>query len=108
LKGTAIAAEPPGDVARFGLAAPALRITLTDKAGKPIGIVLADKQNAKYFVMREGGPSVFETRDYMYTRLDKQVRDFEQGTTTTTIAAAPGGPAPADEGDDEPGGEDED
>jgi len=118
LKGSAIAAEPPpGDLVPFGLTAPGLRLTVTDKDGKPIGVVLAAKQDAKYFVMREGGPTVFETRDYMYTRLDKQARDFEQGTTPTTVAPAPGGGAmvPLDlglggdgeGGPDEGGGEDE-
>jgi hypothetical protein len=106
LKGSTIVAEPPGDLAKFGLATPALRITLTDKAGKPIGTVLADKQNDKYFVLREGGPSVFETRDYMYTRLDKQARDFEVGATTTTVAGAPG--AADGDAEDDAGGEDED
>jgi hypothetical protein len=89
LKGSAIAAEPPpGDLTPFGLTAPGLRITVSGKDGKPIGVVLLSKQDAKYFTMREGGPTVFETRDYMYTRLDKQARDFEQGTTPTTIAPA--------------------
>lgn len=119
LKGSGVAAEPPGDLARFGLAAPAFRIALTDKAGKPIGTLLAAKQDAKYYVMREGGPTVFETRDYMYTRLDKQAHDFEQTTTTTGPAAgaappsavappagnAPGGDA---DGEDAPAGDDED
>ena len=106
LRGSAIAAEPPGDLARFGLAAPALRITVSDKDGKPIGTVLAAKQDAKYYVMREAGPTVFETRDYMFTRLDKQARDFEQSTTPTT-APAPGAPA-LDLDDEEPDGADED
>lgn len=116
LKGSAVAAEPPGDLGRFGLGAPALRITLTDKDGKPIGTVLAAKQDTKYFVMRDGGPTVFETRDYMFTRLDKQARDFEQSTTPTT-ASAPGAQPPPGlqapmpggdaDGEDDAGGEDE-
>jgi hypothetical protein len=113
LKGSAIAAEPPpANLTPFGLAAPGLRLTVTDKDGKPIGVVLLAKQDAKYFTMREGGPTVFETRDYMYTRLDKQARDFEQGTTPTTVAppaAAPGGQMimpPPDAGGDDLGGED--
>lgn len=84
LRGASIAAEPPGDLGRFGLGAPNLRISLTDKDGKPIGTVLAAKHDGKDYVMREGGPTVFETRDYMYTRLDKRAQDFEQGATTTT------------------------
>jgi hypothetical protein len=97
LKGSSVAAEPPGDLGRFGLAAPSLRISVADKAGKPLGTVLAAKQDAKYFVMQDGGPTVFETRDYMYSRLDKQAHDFEVGTTTTTVAGSNGGGGTDDE-----------
>jgi hypothetical protein len=106
LKGSGIAADPAGDLTKFGLAAPALRITLTDKDGKPMGTAVAAKEGAKYYAMRDGGGTVFETRDYMYTRLDKQQRDFEAGGTTTTLA--PAGGEPEDDGDGEPlGDEDE-
>jgi hypothetical protein len=95
LKGSGIAAEPPGDLARFGLAAPTLRLALADKSGQPVGTILAAKHDGKYYVMREGGPTVFETRDYMYTRLDKQARDFEQA------AGAPAAAGAGDEADDD-------
>lgn len=101
LKGSAIAAEPPGDLTKFGLATPALRLTVTDRSGAAVGTVLASKQDGKYYAMRDGGQTVFETRDYMYTRLDKQARDFEQSTTPTTAPSAPAGNEP----DDEPEGE---
>jgi hypothetical protein len=110
LRGSGVAAEPATDLPKWGLAAPALRIALTDKDGKPIGTILAAKQDGKYYVMREGGPTVFETRDYMFTRLDKQARDFDATTTpSTTLAPAAGPPdagAPPDDSDD--GGGDED
>jgi hypothetical protein len=105
LKGSAIAAEPPGDLARFGLDAPALRLTVTDNDGKPIGTVLGAKKDAKHYVMREGGPTVFETRDYMYTRLDKQARDFEQSATSTL--AGPDADAEDSDAEDAPAGDDE-
>lgn len=124
LKGSGVAAEPAGDLKPFGLATPSLRITLTDKDGKPIGTVLAAKEGAKYFAMKDGGTTVFETRDYMYTRLDKQQRDFDATVTPTTIAPPPGGAmgpgvpgmppgamAPGggeDEGDGEPLGDEDD
>jgi hypothetical protein len=63
--------------------------------------------------MRDGGPTVFETRDYMYTRLDKQARDFEQSTTPTTAppagVTAPAPPMPGGDADaeDDAGGDDE-
>ncbi|HEV7731072.1 MAG TPA: DUF4340 domain-containing protein [Candidatus Binatia bacterium] len=76
LRGAAIAAEPAGDLKPFGLDAPDLRITLLDRDSKPIGTALASQRDGKYFAMREGGTTVFEVRDYMFTRLDKKGPDF--------------------------------
>ena len=106
LRGSDVAAEPPGDLARFGLAAPDLRVTLSDKDGQPIGTVLAAKQNGKYYVMHAGGETVFEARDYMYARLDKHDRDFVEtppppGASTTMPPAAEGEEPADDMGGDE-------
>jgi hypothetical protein len=76
LKGSSIAAEPAADLKRFGLDAPDLRFTVLDREQKPLGTVLLAKHDGKFFAVREGGSTVFEVRDYMYTRLDKQLRDF--------------------------------
>jgi hypothetical protein len=119
LKGSAIAEEPAKDLKRFGLDAPDLRVTLADREQKPIGTMLLAKKGGKYYAVQEGGPTVLEVRDYMYTRLDKQQRDFvgvEAPPTTVPSAAGmpdmpddemrggiPGGGAP----DDEPSDEDE-
>ena len=79
LRGSDIAAEPPGVLAPFGLDAPALRITIADKQGKDLGTLLITKKDAKFYAMRAGGPTVFETRDYMYARLDKKRSDVLEG-----------------------------
>ena len=109
LRGASIAAEPAGDLAPYGLDAPDLRITLTDKDGQAIGTIVGAKHDAKYYVMKAGGRTVYEARDYMYSRLDKKPGDFVEaeqkpGAATTTIPANPAPPPPADEGE----GEDED
>jgi hypothetical protein len=113
LRGSDVAAEPATDLGHFGLDAPDLRIALTDKDGQAIGTVAAAKRDGKYYVMRTGGEAVFEARDYMYARLDKQLRDFVEDptATTTTIAAPPPPPAAGadeDDGDDGSGGEEGD
>lgn len=101
LRGADIAAEPPGNLARFGLDAPDLRISLTDKQGQDLGTVIAARRDDKYYTMRGGGPTVFEARDYMYTRLDKQRTSFvESGTTSTTLAGPDENAAVDDVGDD--------
>jgi hypothetical protein len=88
LRGSDVAAEPPGDLARFGLDAPDLRIVLTDKDKQAIGTVLGAKKDGKYYVMRGDGPLVFEARDYMYNRLDKKTDDFLAPKTPTSLPAA--------------------
>jgi len=107
LRGSDIAAEPAGDLSRFALDAPDLRIVLADKDGQPLGTVLAAKKDAKYYAVRDGGQTVYETRDYMFSRLDKHRTDFVQGAAPTPGAASgstPPSSAPpndgADEGDD--------
>jgi hypothetical protein len=102
LRGSDIAAEPAHDVAPYGLDAPDLRITLTDKEGQAMGTVLAAKHDGKYYVMHAGAETVFEARDYMYTRLDKQPRDLvesDAGPTATTQPPPP--PAEEDEEDEQ-------
>ena len=105
LRGADIAAEPAKDLAAWGLDHPDVRVTLTDKEGQPIGTVLAAKHDGKPYVMRAGSDTVFEARDYMYARVDKQPKDLleEPGAAsegakapTTTAPSA----APADEGDE--------
>jgi hypothetical protein len=75
LRGSDVAAEPATDLAAFGLDAPALRITLTDRKGATVGTLLVAEKGGKYYAMRAGGATVFETRDYMYTRLRKTRSD---------------------------------
>ena len=106
LRGADIAAEPAKDLAAWGLDRPDLRLTLTDKEGQPIGTVLGAKHDGKPYVMRAGSETVFEARDYMYARIDKQPKDLVEepgaaGATTTTEPSPPPEPGEADdEGDD--------
>jgi hypothetical protein len=101
LRGADIAAEPAGDLARFGLDTPDVRLALADTQGKAIGTVLAAKHDGMHYVARADGGPVFEVRDYMYARLDRQAKDFVEATTTTTV------PPDEDAGDHEDGAEDE-
>jgi hypothetical protein len=104
LKGSSIAQEPATDLKRFGLDAPDIRLTIVDREQKPIGAVLLAKRDGAYYAMREGGQTVFEVRDYMYTRLDKQQRDF---VGPEPQPAAQPADRPADVGDADVGGDDE-
>jgi Domain of unknown function (DUF4340) len=91
LRGADVVTDQASDLSAYGLDAPALHITLFDKDGKPLGTVLATKHDGKYYAIREGQPTVFEVRDYMFTRLDKQEKDFLQAPA----APPPSAPAPS-------------
>jgi len=109
LRGASIAAEPAGDLAPYGLDAPDLRITLSDKDGQPIGTIVGAKHDAKYYVMKAGGQTVYEARDYMYTRLDKKSGDFVEAEQKPGVSTTvPAGPAPPPAAEDEGDGEGED
>jgi len=94
LRGSEIVAEPveAKDLSGYGLDAPDIRVALTDKDAKPIGVVLAAQHDGRRYVMRDGGGTVFEARDYIYSRLDKKAADF----VTTDSATPPAGEAPKD------------
>jgi Domain of unknown function (DUF4340) len=96
LKGYEIAADQPTDLAQFGLDQPLLALTLFGEENKPVGTVLLgsrEKDGKKeYTAMLEGGPTVFLVRDYLFTRLDKQPKDFVEKPPTPTVG--PGTPAP--------------
>jgi hypothetical protein len=101
LRGSDVAAEPPGDLARFGLDAPDLRVVLTDKDKQALGAVLAAKKDGKHYVMRADGPVVFEARDYMYNRLDKKTDDFLAAAPAAGAAPDATGADDAENADDE-------
>jgi hypothetical protein len=71
LKGASIVAEPPPTPTGFGLDAPSLRVRLADRDGAPVGEVLASEHEGSYYAMQAGAGVVYETRDYMYARIDK-------------------------------------
>ena len=103
LRGADVVADGTIDLAAWNLTAPDLRIDLTDKESKPVGSVLAARKDGKYYVARDGGTTVFEVRDYMFTRLDKQPRDFTESAPAPGAAVSPPPSAPTDM--DDGGGE---
>ena len=72
-----------------------------------LGTVLAVKKDAKYFALREGTQTVYEVRDYMFTRLDKKPTDFiNDGSTPPVAVPVPQGDDHDDIGADDDGGGD--
>ncbi len=127
ISGYEIAADQPASLAPFGLDQPLLTITIIGEENKPIGTVLmstrqADNAKNEYTATTQGGQTVFLVRDYLYTRLDKQPKDFIE-KPTPTVSGTPGailapgadepedeplGDEPPDTGQDEPSGSEQD
>jgi uncharacterized protein DUF4340 len=97
LRGSDVAAEPAGDLARFGLADPALRVRLVDRQGQELGTILAARESGKHYAMRAGSDTVLEVRDYMYARLDKHRDDFVAQATPPGDGRGQVAPDAADE-----------
>jgi len=93
LRGADVVTDQAGDLAPYGLNAPALRITLFAKDEKALATLLVTSHDGKYYAMREGQPTVFELRDYMFNRLDKQEKDFLPGATPPMPPGMPPGVA---------------
>jgi Domain of unknown function (DUF4340) len=81
LAGNQVLGEAPTDLGAYGLADPALTITVKGKDDMLIGSVRAGSRSpnppaTEYTIKREDEPTVFELRDFQYKQLDKQPGDF--------------------------------
>ncbi|MBI1813553.1 MAG: DUF4340 domain-containing protein [Deltaproteobacteria bacterium] len=94
LKGFDIVADKPGNRADFGLEPPLLSIALRGANDAALGGVLIGRRQpepnkSEYTAMAQGTDTVFLVRDYVFTRLDKQQKDFiEQPTPVTSPSPA--------------------
>jgi hypothetical protein len=81
LTGNQLLGEGVTDLGQFGLATPALTISVKGKDDALIGTVLAGVRSPnppamEYTVKRSDEPTVFQLRDFQYQQLDKQPADF--------------------------------
>jgi hypothetical protein len=95
LNGNQVLADAPADLAVYGLASPAVTITVKGKDDVLIGTVRAgtstpNPPTTEYAVKRDDDPTVFQLRDFQFKQLDKQPADF-------VAAPMPPGGAPAAE-----------
>ncbi|MGE0824154.1 MAG: DUF4340 domain-containing protein [Candidatus Binatia bacterium] len=85
LRGFAIATEDPSDLTLYGLHEPSVKIAVSDGEGKRLATILAGQKSEgearKTFAMAEGGQTVFELRDYVFDRINKNPADFWEKPT---------------------------
>jgi len=130
LKGSEIVAEQNPDLAKYGLDAPDLSLTIEDAGGAALGTMLASRgtadkaasdTDAKAYATATGSGIVYGMKPFVYDRVAKKASDFREPPATpvpsgvvTPTAGAEGAPAldtgngeePLDSGDADDEGED--
>jgi hypothetical protein len=103
LAGSQVLAESTPDPAAYGLAAPAITVSVTGTDGKSIGTVrlgtvTPNPPATQHTAQRDGDPAVMQLGDFQFSQLDKKPDDF-----TRPPAPPPGIPGMpgADEEQDE-------
>jgi hypothetical protein len=91
LAGNQILADAPADLGQYGLASPALTISVKGKDGAAAGTVrigmhAPNPPATEYTAKRDDMPAVFQLRDFQFKQLDKKKADF---APAPPAAAAP-------------------
>lgn len=101
LSGSQVLGDGSSDLAPYGLATPALTITVKGKDDVLIGTVHAGSRSStppatEYTVKRADEPTVFQLRDFQFKQFDKKPADF-----VAAPSPPPGAPPDTDEAGDE-------
>jgi hypothetical protein len=75
-KFTAVASEKPDDLAKYGLANPAVTFTSTDDTGKQSTLVIGKKDGNDYFARDLSRPMIFHVNSDLDTQLTKSLADL--------------------------------
>jgi hypothetical protein len=87
---TKIASETPDNLAKYGLASPAISFTTTDAKGKTATLLVGRKEGDEYFARDAARPTIFRINQSLYTKLtesfsdlrDKKLVHFDPATIT--------------------------
>jgi Domain of unknown function (DUF4340) len=75
-KFTNVASEKPDDLAKYGLANPAVNITTSDDTGKKFTLIVGKKDGNDYFARDSSRPMIFHVNADLYTQLTKNFGDL--------------------------------
>jgi len=75
-KSTAVVSEKPDNLAKYGLASPAISFTETDDKGHASTLVVGKKDGSEYFARDTSRPLVFRVNDDLYKKLSENFNDF--------------------------------
>jgi hypothetical protein len=75
-KMTAISSETPDNLAKYGLASPAITFTATDEKGKTSTLVAGKKEGADYFARDASRPMIFRISEDLFKKLSENYNDL--------------------------------
>jgi hypothetical protein len=75
-KFTMVASEKPDDLAKYGLAKPAVTFTATDDTGKQSTVAIGKKDGSNYFARDLSRPMIFDVNPDFYTQVTKTFADL--------------------------------
>jgi hypothetical protein len=86
-KMTSVASETPENLARYGLASPAVTFTAVDGKGAQSTLLLGKSDGASYFARDVSRPMVFEVNADLYKKLTERLGDLRDKKVLHTDAA---------------------
>jgi hypothetical protein len=75
-KMSAISSETPDNLAKYGLASPAVSFTATDEKGKASTLIVGKKDGAEYFARDSSRPMIFRINEPLYKKLSENYSDL--------------------------------
>jgi Domain of unknown function (DUF4340) len=75
-KMTAIASETPDNLAKYGLASPAIMFTALDGKGKTSTLIVGKKEDGQYFARDISRPTLFRIDEELYKKLAQNLGDL--------------------------------
>jgi hypothetical protein len=75
-KMTAIASETPDNLAKYGLASPAISFAAVDSKGKTSTLIVGKKDGEQYFARDRSRPTIFRINEDLYKKLAQNLDDL--------------------------------
>jgi hypothetical protein len=75
-KMAAIASESPDNLAKYGLASPAISFTAADGKGKTSTLIVGKKEDSRYFARDASRPTIFRIDEELYKKLAQNSGDL--------------------------------
>jgi hypothetical protein len=81
-----VASEKPENLPKYGLASPALTLTVVDNKGAKLALLVGKKDGDAYFARDVSRPTIFRIRQDLYTKLAQRFSDLRDKQVLHLVA----------------------